>query len=291
MKAQRGARPIKRKEYLDFYREIMKSPKLVSLDEYCSTFRNWITESSNKSIRGLDAFEFANFTNGTSQAFDHFILRHHSRRIVFFAGEFQYHAALTKNANIDYAVITSANEIRSGDALIMSCPFSDLGMMHLSTTSALSQCNLLDVPVLLDLAYWGISRNVSLFLDKYFCVEEVTCSLSKPFWVLETHRVGIRFTRKYIDGGVSMINEVGMSNDLSRFLGTEFMKHWSCDYAWHQEDEYQQVVASLNLAPCDTLIFALDNHDKYPEFNRGIVGSNRICISNYLSNTNENLYT
>jgi hypothetical protein len=88
-----------------------------------------------------------------------------------------------------------------------------------------------------------------------------------------------------------MINEVGMSNDLSRFLGTDHMKRWSCDYAWHQEDEYKQVVASLNLAPCDTLIFALDNHDKYPEFNRGIVGSNRICISNYLSNTNENLYT
>lgn len=285
-----GARPIKRKKYLDFYKTAITNLSRVELDEYLATFRRWIVDSKTKTILGLDAFTESHFTNGTSQAFDHFILRHHNKRIVTFAGEFQYHGAITRHSSIRNRVITSAEQLCSGDAFIISCPFSDLGAKHPLMDEALTQCNLLGIPVLIDLAYWGISKDVMLDLSKNWCVEEVTCSLSKPFWVLETHRIGIRFTRSYIDGGISMINEVGMTNNMSRFLGTEFMNQWSCDAAWEQQEEYLTLVNNLNLQPTNCVIFALDRNDKYSEFNRGIVGSNRICISNYLSDTNENLY-
>ena len=47
----------------------------------------------------------------------------------------------------------------------------------------------------------------------YPCITDVTCSLSKPFFTLENHRVGIRWTRDYVDDGVSMLNEVSMQNN------------------------------------------------------------------------------
>ena len=77
MPAVRGARPIKNKEISDFHFHIEKNDiHIPTLDEYSNVWKEWLNYSNSKSLLGLDNFSFADYTQGTSQTFDQFILRH-----------------------------------------------------------------------------------------------------------------------------------------------------------------------------------------------------------------------
>ena len=287
-KAIRGARPIKNKAVKDHYdAHIYKD---VTLEEYADIWRNWLTYSDTKIINGLEHFGYADYTQGTSQTFDHFILKHAaSKQIICLKGDFQYHACLGKN--IDFMYVKNYDDLVNNlqgkglHALIISIPFSDYGCVHPDFYHILNICDMNDIPVCVDLAYWGIAKNVHLDLN-YPAIQEVTCSLSKPFYALENHRVGIRFTKNYADDGISMLNEVAMQNKYSMSLGVHFMKSFSPDWNWDTYgDRYEQVCNDLDLVYTDTVIFGLGG-EEYNHFNRGILNNNRVCISEYLEDKN-----
>ena len=75
MPAVIGARPIRNKEVLDFHNSLGKL-KHVSIEHYSNVFLEWMNYGVLNSIEGLDKFNFADYTQGTSQTFDQFILRH-----------------------------------------------------------------------------------------------------------------------------------------------------------------------------------------------------------------------
>ena len=287
-KSVRGARPVKNSIIKQHYNE--HTYKDVSLDEYATTWRNWLEYSDANTISGLDEFEYADYTQGTSQTFDHFILKHTStKQIVCFRGDFQYHACLGKNIDFKYVDTYDdfVNNIQGNGfhALVISAPFSDYGCMHPDFYHILNICDIHNIPVCLDLAYWGISKNIQLDLS-YPAIQEITCSLSKPFYTLENHRVGIRFTKTYADDGISMLNEVNMQNKHSMSLGVHFMKSFSPDWNWETyREKYEEVCAEMQLVYTDTVIFGLGG-EEYKQFNRGIQGNNRVCISEYLGDTN-----
>ena len=154
--------------------------------------------------------------------------------------------------------------------------------MKFTTTLAFSSVH--DVPVCLDLAYWGISKFVHINLDLYPAIEEVTCSLSKPFFTLENHRVGVRFTKQYVDDGVSMLNEVKMQNEYSMALGIEYMRNFSPDYNWQKyKTLYEDICQEQDLVYTDTIIFGLGDEIRHSEFNRGVSGNYRVCVSEWLA--------
>lgn len=278
MKLLKGARPVQNTEILDHYN--LHSFKQYSVTEYCDVFYNWIVNCQDKTITGLGNFEYKHFTQGTSQSFDNFVLRNAKKQIVIFIGDFQYHACISKY--IDYKNISSTHDLQSGQALIISFPFSDTGSEHKNFIEILEICNTLDIPVCLDIAYWGIAKGLSLNLDQWPCVQEVTCSLSKAFGVLETHRVGIRFSRKYVDDGICMINEVGMANAYSMSLGCWFMKAFNNSYNWKKYSQrYYAVCDQLSLTPTNTVIFGLGDQ-RHLDYCRGILDNHRVCISEYL---------
>jgi hypothetical protein len=283
MKPQRGARPIRSKEVYQHHHDFGYQP--VSLLEYTDTWRRWITTSKTKTLDGLEKFQHADFVNGTSQTFDHFWLKHRDRRPVSLRGEFQYHACVNKSWK--FCWIDSADNLRPGDCLVISLPFSDSGCQHADWQSILDRCDDLDIPVCVDLAYWGISQSVDLDLDSHQCIQQLTCSLSKPFCTLENHRVGIRFSRHYNNDGISMINETNMQNIYSMSLGCYFMMEFTCD--WIPEKFRSAQIAAcegLALVAADTVIFGHGNSD-YEEYNRGVPNSNRICISEFLHDFDE----
>jgi hypothetical protein len=287
-KAVRGARPIKHTELQQHH--VSHIYRDIGLDEYENVWRNWLEYSNTKTIKGLDEFEFADYTQGTSQTFDHFILKHASdKQIICLTGDFQYHACLGKHINFTYAnnYDDLVNKIQGKGlhALLISIPFSDYGCMHPEFNDILNLCAINDIPVCLDLAYWGISKNIHLDLS-YPAIQEITCSLSKPFYTLENHRVGIRFTKTYADDGISMLNEVDMQNKFSMSLGVHFMKSFSPDWNWetHQEN-YEKICKEKNLVYTDTVIFGLGG-EEYKHFNRGILHNNRVCLSEYLGDIN-----
>ena len=280
----KGARPIKLQRILDHYNAFKY--KYVGIAEYAHTWRTWLTDTQLKQLTGLDSFLYADYVCGTSQTFDHFVLKHTgTREIVVLRGDFQYHACMSRPNKFKY--LTKA-KVTAGQALIISLPFSDLGIEHPDFRDLLEQCNKLDVPVCLDLAYWGIAKHIHLNLDDYPCIKEITASLSKPFYTLENHRVGIRFTRTYNNDGISMINEVKMQNNYSMSLGVDFMRAFPADWIWsHYYKQYAEVCNELDLHPTNTIIFALGDETRHSEFNRGIPNNYRVCVSDYLQDINE----
>lgn len=284
-KATRGARPIRDKEVLEYYNKHIYRD--VSIAEYTNIFKNWIEYTNNKSISGLDLFPHTDYTQGTSQTFDSFIFRHSQHRtIITLPGEFQYHACLGKHAQFEIKDFHNHDSFLGPDlyALIISAPFSDTGTIHPEFEYIMEMCESYNIPVCLDLAYWGIGKHVHIELEKYPAIKEITCSLSKPFYTLENHRVGIRFTKEYADDGISMINEVHMQNKYSMSLGAYMMKKFSPDYMWEKYcDEHYHVCNQLGIYLSDTVIFGISTDIDHNSFNRGLPGNNRICISEYMS--------
>jgi len=288
MPAVRGARPIVNSEIGNFHKNL--DIKIYpSISEYENIWREWINFTKTKSLLGLEDFKFADYTQGTSQTFDQFILRHSKdREIIVLNGDFQYHACLGKHLNfktIDYPHHLEGVIQGPGlHALLISAPFSDFGCIHPNFEEIMKICNVMDIPVCLDLAYWGISKNVHIDLNQFPAIKEITCSLSKPFYTLENHRVGIRFTREYVDDGVSMLNEVKMANNYSMALGVEYMKNFSPDYNWKKfKEQYEDVCHENDLVWTDTVIFGLGDDVRHADFNRGIRGNYRVCVSEWLA--------
>jgi len=283
----RGARPIRDKDVADWYKK--HTYQDVSMQEYGDVWKNWLEYTTLKSITGLDLFPHVAYTQGTSQTFDNFVLRHaKDRQLLVLRGDFQYHACLGKHVQFKYVELSNYIEqdiLGPGlHSLIISAPFSDFGCIHPEFEQLMRICNVMDIPVCLDLAYWGIAKHVHIDLNDFPAIKEVTCSLSKPFFTLENHRVGVRFTREYADDGISMLNEVQMQNKHSMSLGVHYMKHFSPDFMWDKyHDEHYHTCNKLDLFLTDTIIFGISNDDKYKEFNRGIPDNHRVCISEHLS--------
>jgi hypothetical protein len=279
----KGARPIVSSKIKHAYDLFKFNP--VSIWEYTEQWKQWLSTSQNKKISGLDSFGYGAFVNGTSQAFDHFWLRHSDRRLICLPGEFQYHSCIGKKLN--FCVIGNDQELTQNDALVISLPFSDLGTAHPELNNILNTCNQLNIPVCIDLAYWGIAKNISIDLDQYPCVEVLTSSLSKSFYSLENHRVGVRFTRNYLDDGIDMINEVHMQNNYSMSIGKYFMEKFSNDWNWDEfGDSYKKVCERHALISTNTVIFGLSSDPIYQSYQRGIPNNYRICISDSLSDIN-----
>jgi hypothetical protein len=279
MTLTKGARPVKLSKVFDHYQTHQFHN--IELYDYAQLWRAWLTSTKSKTIEGLDQFKHADYTCGTSQTFDHFVIKHAQREIAVLHGDFQYHACVARFNQFAYIDDT----VHAGQALIISLPFSDFGFEHQKFKSILNQCNQLAVPVCLDLAYWGIAKNTHIDLDQYPCITEITSSLSKAFYSLENHRVGVRFTRQYQNDGISMINEVKMQNTFSMSLGMHFMEKYSADWAWQELcQQYEDICLQNNLRTTDTVIFALGDQQRHSSFSRGIENNFRVCISELFQN-------
>lgn len=287
MNTLRGARPIPNKEIKDYYNNF--SFNEVSLDHYKDAWLTWINNTKLKSIQGLEAFGYFDYIAGTSHAFDHFVIKNSKKTILTLRGDFQYHHCISKFNKfkyIDYSNVNDLEKAVSKDqsyAMIISVPFSDLGCVHPDFDTILKFCSKMNISVLLDLAYWGISKNIHIDLNKYPCVDELAFSLSKSFYTLENHRVGIRFTKRYVDDGISMLNEVEMYNKYSMSLGVYYMNQFSADWNWEKyKTKYNELCMQENLKQTDTVIFGLGDKERHSHFNRGMPDNFRVCISEAL---------
>ena len=80
-----------------------------------------------------------------------------------------------------------------------------------------------------------------------------------------------------------MLNEVKMANNYSMALGIEYMKNFSPDYNWEKfKSAYEDVCHENDLVWTDTVIFGLGDDVRHAEFNRGVSGNYRVCISEWL---------
>jgi hypothetical protein len=136
----------------------------------------------------------------------------------------------------------------------------------------------MDIPVLLDFAYYPCTKNIEINLDKFPAVETVCFSISKAFYGAEFLRVGMRLQRENNDDGIDVFNSVEMVNRCSINIANKLISNYSVDYNWQKYKEvYETVIKENNLLETDCIMFGLGGQE-YADYNRG-GDVNRVCVS------------
>ena len=275
------ANPELEQEVRDIISEVAQAGCLDDPDihnKFLEEYRAWILASKNHQIRGLNLFPCSTFSNGTTEAFDKFYLKHSRRRLRYFRGEYMYHTAIGKHYFKEVEYIEDY-PIDSGDVVVISFPFANTGGEHPSYKDIILECNRLHVPVLIDCAYINISGKLEFDFD-YNCIEEIVFSLSKAFPVGHL-RIGMRLTREDNDDPLFVYNKNRYINRLGAAVGLELIKRYTIDYNYNTYRSPQLVFCeTLKIDPSPTVVFGI-SQNKFPEYNRG--GEvNRLCFSKYL---------
>lgn len=248
--------------------------------KFLQQYKSWIIDSKNNKFTGLDKFDFAVCSNGTTESFDKFYMKHKDKRFRCFKGEYTYHMLSWRNnfKNWDYI---EHDDLRENDAVVISVPFADFGGIHPEMQRVLDTCENKNIPVMIDSAYIGICRNIN-FDFSHPAIEEVTSSLSKTFEVSHA-RIGIRFSRNDNDDPLFVYHKAEYVNRISCGIGLNLMNNFSADY---NIDKYLpkqlELSKEMNCDISDCVLFLLGN-ENYNQYKRADKW-NRLCISELLGN-------
>ena len=249
-------------------------------EKFVAKMREWVSGSAENTLTGLENFQYGTMTHGTSEAFQMFMMRHTDRNFRFFKGDFMMHKVASNIMGNKWKWIHDANEITVGDAVIISIPFSDFGTAHPQHTKLLEKCSALNVPVLIDCAYFGMCYDINIDLN-YKCIEEVTFSLGKTFPVIGS-RCGVRYQREDVDDAVKFANQHGIVNTFGALIGLHCIEQYSADFITTKYRAVQQRVCDdLGIDATNCILFATSGDNKYSDYNRGN-DTTRLCLSKLL---------
>lgn len=257
--------------------------------EYIDTFTKWIESSTNNNVN-LGPFTNATITNGTSESFQMFMQRHNHRTFRFRKGEFMMHKITANNMNLDWGYLWNhgdVHELSPHNAMIISMPYSNTcsWSSNEELSIMLENCNQLNIPVLLDLAYFGTTANINLDLSDpiYNCVEDVVFSLGKTFPLIGA-RPGIRFQRDITDDAVFFANQHGIVNNFACVAGLHAMTNFSADYIHNKYRETAELIAEkLNAESSMSVLFAASHDSRYDSIKRVDDELTRLCLSNLIT--------
>ncbi len=250
-------------------------------NKFLDRYFNWIQESKSNNLYGLENFKVLSYSNGTTEGFDKFMMQHHNKRFRCLRGEYMYHTASWRKF-FNWAFIEDS-PLTENDAVVISVPFSDTGNIHPLTHDIINQCNKLNIPVLIDSAFFGICGNIVFNYDQP-CIKEITFSLSKSFPVANL-RIGMRLSRVDNDDGLLIHTKINYNNRLSAYVGYNLLDKYSSDfnYTYYRQTQLN-FCAELNIQASNSVIFGLSNSE-FSEYNRG-GPTNRLCFSKYLHQGN-----
>lgn len=279
-----GAYSIWDERLCDFRDEAVRSftfpSNLTSFKHhYFDLYKHWMLTSHPK-ITGLDQLHTPCYTNGTSDSFAQFYIKHHQcKRLRLARGEYFFHQWIKSVHFTDRFAWLDDEPLASGDVLMLSVPFANTGNCPSNLEEILCRCDELGIPVMLDLAYINLSTDFTIDLT-HPCVEYVVTSLSKVFPV-ENWRIGIRWQSCSDEDPLTIINEDGYEylNTQSMSLGVAMMTEFSSDWTYEQYRPIQLLECEkLGLLPSDSVYFGLDINNQYPEYSRG-GDVNRLCFT------------
>jgi len=280
-----GHRPLTDPVIQDEIFKLLKiiTPESVDLNiwdskNYFNSFRNWITSSSKNTVYGFDDFQHNAYCAGTYDGIQSFIHRHvTTRRIRFSRAEFVGSKIISNNAQAKWCYLED-DALDKNDALVLSLPFSGNGNCYSGHDSILKECSNLNIPVLIDLAYFGISSGLNIDLS-HKCISDVVCSLSKP--MIAQFRLGLRLTRDYHDDQIQSLSDSKTYNRIAVIIAINLLNKFSHDWI---VDRYlpkqQKICKHFNITPTQTLTLALGDSTNYPNYFRS--GYYRICITDEL---------
>ena len=269
-----GAHPIQDAEQLAYIGQLLPAYDHSMITDpsvnqhFLQRYRQWLSDSG--CLPGLDQFEYAVYSNGTSEAFDAFYLRHRHRQFRVHPAEYSYHKIAFTRMDLEWSPLDSY-VLSANDAVIISAPFANTGdwpqddyMYDLRR-----RCNELHIPVLIDMAYMGTTGPFSFDLTEWDCVEDVVFSLSKVFPVAH-YRIGMRLSKLDYDDGMFVYHKANYTNRFGAWLGQQLLDRYAYDWLWNKYKTQQAFhCALLEIEPSNSVLFGVDSHGKWPEYDRG----------------------
>ena len=258
------------------------------LNSFVERFKDWL------GIPVLDHFD-ADFSSGTTQAFDSFYFRHRYKKFRCYIGEYFYHLKNWESNNVEWSFITKENPLTQGDALVLSYPFCDTGNFY--NIDVLEECCSKNIPVLLDMCYYPLTNNDCDSDFNYKCIDTIAFSLSKVFPVAN-YRIGIRYTNKNVNDGQKLHHSINYNNMLSAFIGLRLIDKYSVSHIYDMYKHKQKDICNFfNLIPSDSVLFGIgdENWDIYSRRNLLSVYQltydtsmfcNRICLNSIYEHWN-----
>lgn len=243
-----------------------------------SKYRRWIASATSSPVFGLDKFSKVVLPNAVTHSLDCFVVKciAQEMRIRTFRGEYPYVSRLLKfHGQPDIRI--EDEPLRLGDAVVVSYPFSATGDKHHAMFEMLNRCNELDIPVMVDCAFWPACYEVPLILE-HECIKHVAFSFSKGFPVAGV-RFGIEFMREGVTHPLDVFSLDHYFNRFGAYAIYRLMSTFDPDYLTNKYRKAQiEVCNALDLVPSKTLIFGLSNNERWDEYSReGVV--NRPCIT------------
>lgn len=192
-------------------------------EEFIETHTSWIKNSTANEIIGLDDFKIRTITHGTSDAIADYHWAFKDYRLRVFEKEYAFH-----NMSVSNYTLVHEDDLRTGDALIISLPFSGFGCEHPEYRDVMEICTKKNIPVLVDCCYFGICQNVEFKLD-YPCIEAVCFSVSKTF-ASGHFRVGTLFSKNPAPSHIDALSTWGHTPQLNAKISTILMNKFNSDF-------------------------------------------------------------
>jgi hypothetical protein len=276
--------PLQTPEIIEHIDQVLAKMDYKTLDKFTAAqfeadWRKWLADSSHNSMIGLDGMKHCAFCPGTTDAFGEFVSRYHDNRIRVSRSDFIITRVLSKAYGRNLCYLED-DELRAGDSLIISVPFSGNGAMHPEFDRIMDTCDGLDIPVFIDAAYFGISHGITYDLTRP-CVKDIATSLSKNF-VGNPLRLGVRFTKDLVDDSITIaLLGANVFDKVNGYISSQLLRKFPQDWLIEKYmDKSKTVCERLNLKPTNTLTLAMGD-ESMQEYKRG--DYIRVCISNHLS--------
>lgn len=284
-----GSRSIKDPQVNNFLQSNVHNKNYDDNWNMQNTFVNEFSEWLELDFSHFDA----DYSAGTTQSFDSFYLRHREKKFRCYVGEYFYHLKTWISNNIDWEFITEENPLKSGDVLVISYPFCDTGNFY-DITKILSDCELHNIPVLIDMAYYCLTDTPQIDFN-FDCIDTISFSLSKIFPVAN-YRIGVRYTKKDIEDGQKLHHNINYNNYASCFIGYSLINNFSKNYIANEyRNKQQKVCEYFNLKQSDSVIFSVGD-ESWKKYSRETLLKeyklnypsdlfvNRICLNSVFEN-------
>lgn len=200
---------------------------------YKSTITDWIQTNSCNSVTGIRRFKHRDLINGTTQAFDEAYYRYKTLRLRTRRGEYAYHKRVVTNS-----VFLEDEPLQRGDWIILSWPFCGTGDNPKDITVLLDSALDLDVPVLIDCAWYGTCRDIHIDLT-HPAITEAAFSLTKSTGTGNI-RSGVRYSNYEDNLPIRQQNNYNHLVLGAAQIGLWMMQHFPSDWQAVQYTSRQQ---------------------------------------------------
>jgi len=220
---------------------------------YLNYYPKWIKKSFLNNFDGLDAFPYRFISLGVTQTLDwwHYYCMANGYRLRMFRGEYPYNRDVLLEGDWTQDRYIDDTELKTGDAVVVSVPFSGSGRKPERWQWLIDECNKKNIPILVDCAWFGTCFDIDVNLDEP-CIKMVAFSTTKGL-SCGNWRSGICFSR-IDEGSLSVQTEWKHGIHLNVAIGNCLMREFGPDtIAKKYRESHKAVCDHYGFQPTNTV--------------------------------------